>query len=214
MTPEQDQNTIIVLHANRVKGLFIVAIITLICIFLANWSATHTRIFLPFILLFWTSMAFIASYAIARNFPYLFFYELIISNIPFIPDNKTKIKKQVLTPEAIDHYYILSGFRKRFGYAIRVTKNTENRVFFIVPKFLGHLSETQNKHKKIGDYYQKPKKFHRDFDMVKKFLESRCKKQRVPSDSGIRFLYILPVILFFMLLIYCISFPIYIIMSL
>ncbi|RNL85958.1 hypothetical protein ED312_11925 [Sinomicrobium pectinilyticum] len=219
MISDRDANTAITLHANRIKGLLFVALITLLCVLLANWSVEHTNIFIPFVLLFWTFLAFFVSYAFAARYPHLFFYELVITENPaIIHDMATndKVKRLLLDPKAIDHYNIISGYKKRFGYAIRATREGKKRVFFIVPKL---FKDIVNKKKgreqiKIGEYYQKPENFRNEYDIVKQFLKSRCKEQKEPGDTGIRILYMLPVILFFVVLVFCISFPIYIITSL
>ncbi|MGS2764002.1 hypothetical protein [Sinomicrobium sp. M5D2P9] len=219
MISDRDPNTAIILHANRIKGLLFIAVIVILSVLLANWSVEHTAIFIPFVLLFWTFIAFFASYAFASRFPHLFFYELVISENPgIIHDAATNhsVKRLFLNPNSTDHYNIISGYKKRFGYAIRATREGKNRVFFIVPKLSGSIVNKKKGREniKIGDYYQKPENFRDEYDAVKQFLKSRCKEQREPGDAGIRMLYILPVILFFALLIFCISFPIYIITSL
>ncbi len=74
MISDRDTNTAITLHANRIKGLLFVALLTLLCVLLANWSVEHTNIFIPFVLLFWTFLAFFVSYAFAARYPHFFFY--------------------------------------------------------------------------------------------------------------------------------------------
>lgn len=211
-------NTPIVLHANRIKGLLIVSVIQFLFVGLAFAIIEMTNLYVPFVLAGCVGLGMVSAYRFAFQKSHLFIKEIIIcENLENCKSdtNNEFINKVTLAVDNIKSYNIIKGRQLRFGYCLRIWNGKHNFIYFIVPKINSNILSKNDGFEKIsiGEFYQKKNIFKDDFYNVSKFLNTNSIHKKRPQDFQLKILYVLPIILGIIMLVFCIVFPIYIIQS-
>ena len=208
----------LVLHANKIKGLVVVSIIQFLFVGLALVIIEVTNVYDPFVLAGCVGLGMVSAYKFAFQKPHLFIKEVIIcknsENCKSDTNNKF-IDKVVLTMDDIKSYNIIKGIQLRFGYCIRIWNGKRNLTYFIAPKINSNILSKKDDFDKIpiSEFYQEKNMFKDDFHNVSNFLNTNSLQRKRPQDFQLKILYILPILLALIMLVFCIVFPIYIIQS-